>query len=74
LYDASAKSEGKLSLNDALEKAPNLPPMLWGTLIRFRIGRIGLVGDLEKAFLQIFLREKDRTDVVSSGDIQVETS
>ena len=60
VYDASTKSEGKLSLNEALEKGPNLLPMLWGTLLRFRLGRIGVVGDLEKAFLQIVLREDER--------------
>ena len=43
-------------------------------MIRFRIGRIALVGDLEKAFLQIFLREKDHTVCCffwrhTSGDI-----
>ena len=60
VYDASTKSEGKLSLNEALEKGPNLLPMLWGTLLRFRLGRVGVVGDLEKAFLQIVLREDER--------------
>ena len=60
MYDASTKSEGKLSLNEALEKGPNLLPMLWGTLLRFRLGRVGVVGDLEKAFLQIVLREDER--------------
>lgn len=60
VFDASAKSQGKLSLNEALETGPNLLPLLWGTLLRFRIGRIAVVGDLEKAFLQIVLKESDR--------------
>ena len=51
VHDALAKSEGGLSLNDALEKGPNLLPLLWGILLRFRIGKVGVVGDLEKAFL-----------------------
>ena len=42
--DASAKSEGGISLNDALEKRPNLLPLLWGILLRFRIGKVGVVG------------------------------
>ena len=58
VHDASAKSEGGLSLNDALEKGPNLLPLLWGILLRFRI--VGIVGDLEKAFLQLSLHEEDR--------------
>ena len=60
VHDASAKSEGGLSLNDVLEKGPNLLPLLWGILLRFRIGKVGVVGDLEKAFLQLTLEEKDR--------------
>ena len=38
VHDASAKSEGGLSLNDALEKGPNLLPLLWGIILHFRIG------------------------------------
>ena len=60
VHDASAKSEGVLSLNDVLEKGPNLLPLLWGILLRFRIGKVGVVGYLEKAFLQLTLEEKDR--------------
>ena len=60
VHDASAKSEGGLSLNDALEKGPNLLPLFWGILLRFRIGKVGIVGDLEKAFLQLSLHEEDR--------------
>ena len=60
LSDASAKSEGGLSLNDVLEERPNLLPLLWGILLRFRIGKVGVVGDLEKAFLQLTLEEKQR--------------
>ena len=60
LHDASAKSEGGLSLNDVLEKGPNLLPLLWGILLRFQIGKVGVVGDLDKVFLQLTLEEKDR--------------
>ena len=41
VHDASAESEEGLSLNDALEKGPNLLPLLWGILLRFRIGKVG---------------------------------
>ena len=58
VHDASAKSEGGLSLDDALEKGPNLLPLLWGILLRFRVGKVGVVGDLEKAFLQLSLRDR----------------
>jgi len=60
VHDASAKSEGGLSLIDVLEKEPNLLPLLWGILLRFRIGKVGVLGNLEKAFLQLTLEEKDQ--------------
>ena len=31
-------------VHDALEKRPNLLPLLWGILLRFRIGKVGVVG------------------------------
>ena len=49
VHDASAKSEGGLSLNDVHEKGPNLLPLLCGKLFRFRICKDGIVGDLKKA-------------------------
>ena len=60
MHDASAKSEGGLSLNDALEKGPNLLPLLRGILLCFRVGKVGVKGDLEKPFLQLSLCEEDR--------------
>ena len=60
VHDASAKSENGLSLNDALEKGPNFLPLSWDILLRFRIGKVGFVGDLEKAFLQLSLHDEDR--------------
>ena len=60
VHDASAKCEGGLSFNDVLEKGPNPLPLLWGILLPFRIGKVGVMGDLEKAFLQLTLEEKGR--------------
>ena len=34
--------------------------MLFGVLLRFRVHNISIVGDLEKAFLQISLHPEDR--------------
>ena len=48
VHDASAKSVG--GLNDVLEKGPNLLPLLWGILLRFRVGKVGVVGILKKLF------------------------
>ena len=60
VHGTSAKSEVGLSLNDALEEGPNILPLLWGILLRFGIGKVGIVGDLEKVFLQLSLHEEDR--------------
>ena len=61
VYDASSKeSKNGTSLNDCLHTGPSLNPLLFNILVRFRENRIALVGDIEKAFLNIGVDEKDR--------------
>jgi len=60
VFDASAQTEGGLSLNDFLETGENLNPELLAVLLRFRWHRVAWVGDIEKAFLQIEIHSKDR--------------
>ena len=59
--DASAK-EGKngIYLNDCLHTGPSLNPLLFEILVRLRENRVALVGDIEKAFLNISVDESDR--------------
>ena len=61
VFDASSK-EGKrgTSLNDCLHVGPPLTPLLYDILLRFRENRIRIVADIEKAFLNIEVDEKDR--------------
>ena len=61
VFDASSK-EGKrgTSLNDCLHVGPPLTPLLYDILLRFRENRIGIVADIEKAFLNIEVDEKDK--------------
>ena len=61
VYDASSK-ESKMgtSLNDCLHVGPSLNPLLYSILLRFRENRIALVGDIEKAFLNVEVDEADR--------------
>ena len=61
VYDTSAK-EGKngTSLNDCLHTGPSLNPLLFEILLRFRENRVALVGDIEKAFLNISVDVSDR--------------
>lgn len=61
VYDASAKSQPKnTSLNECLHRGPVMLHDLCGLLLRFRLKKIAIVADIEKAFLQVGLQEKDR--------------
>ena len=59
VYDASAKCKPEnKSLNECLYRGPILLQDLTGILLRFRLNKIALVADIEKAFLQIGLQDK----------------
>ena len=61
VYDASSKEgKGGVSLNDCLHVGPALSPLLYDILIRFREKRVALVGDIEKAFLNVEVKFRDR--------------
>nr|CDJ91779.1 Pao retrotransposon peptidase family protein [Haemonchus contortus] len=47
VFDASAHYKGCPSLNEVLHR---VLPQLFGILLRFRIGRIGIIADVEKHF------------------------
>ena len=60
VYDASCKVAGEVSLNQCLEPGPNLLPLIFDVLLRFRMKKIALIGDLEKALLQISIDSSQR--------------
>ena len=61
VYDASAKSKkSNLSLNECLYRGPVIMEDLCGLLMRFRTKKIGIVADIEKAFLQVSIQPKER--------------
>ncbi|VDK40164.1 unnamed protein product [Cylicostephanus goldi] len=60
VFDASSHFKGCPSLNDALYQGPLILPELYGILLRFRMKANVAIADVEKAFLQIRLNEKDR--------------
>ena len=61
VYDASAKTKkSNLSLNECLHRGPVILEDLCGLLMRFRTKKIGIVADIEKAFLQVALQEQER--------------
>eukprot|EP00794_Sanderia_malayensis_P009579 gene9579-biopygen7911 len=61
VYDASCKDRKiGVSLNDCLHVGPALTPLIFDVLLRFRCHPVALVGDIEKAFLNIDIHPQDR--------------
>ncbi|GFV88110.1 integrase catalytic domain-containing protein [Trichonephila clavipes] len=60
VLDVSAREKGKRSLNDCLYKGVNLIELIPDILDRFRIYPVGIVADIEKAFLMLSVAPKDR--------------
>ena len=61
VYHALAKeSKSGVALNDCLHAGPSLNPLLFDILVRFRENKVALVGDIEKAFLNIEVDPGDR--------------
>ena len=59
--DGSARAyDGAPSLNDCLYAGPPLQNELWDVLIRGRFNSVAVTGDIQKAFLQVRVREDDR--------------
>ena len=59
VFDALAKSTGP-SLNDCLYVGPPMSPLLHNILLRFRIHKMALMADIEKAFLNISIVPEHR--------------
>ena len=53
VYDASAKFLCKPSLNDCLLLGPSLTPLIFDILLRFRLHKAEVIGDLEKVSLKL---------------------
>ena len=61
VFDASSKpSKNSLSRNQCLFKGPQLTPLLFDILVRFRVHPVAIVCDLEKAFHQVRVQENQR--------------
>ena len=59
VYDASAKGPGT-SLNDCLHTGPSLNTLIFDILIRFRVYKVAMIADIEKAFLNIAISPEHR--------------
>ena len=61
VYDASAKVQSTTpSLNDCLYAGPPLSSLIYDILLRFRVHKVAITGDIEKAFLNISVDPRDR--------------
>ena len=60
VYDASAKTDCKPSLNECLLVGPKFNQKIFDLLVRFRSHQIALTADIEKTFLMIAVEEADR--------------
>ena len=60
VFDASAEAKVGMILNGSLYRGPVLVPDLAGILLWFREKKFVLLGDVEKAYLQIGLNDSDR--------------
>eukprot|EP00731_Ephydatia_muelleri_P025526 Em0017g609a len=59
VYDASSKTDG-FSLNDCLNPGPKFDQRILDILCRFRVHRVAVTADIEKAFLLISVAARDR--------------
>ena len=59
IYDALAKTTGP-SLNDYLYTGPKFDQRIMDILLRIRTSKITLTADIERAFFQIFVEERDQ--------------
>ena len=60
VYDASPKQKDQISLNDCLLPGQPITLLNFNILLRFRVNKIALVSDLEKAFLNAEINPNQR--------------
>ena len=66
VYNASCKGgKTSVSLNSCLHVGLPMTPMIFGVLLRFRANHVALVGDIEKAFLNIEIHPEDKDSLRS---------
>ncbi|XP_051161138.1 uncharacterized protein LOC127281463 [Leptopilina boulardi] len=60
VFDASAKTNNGLSLNDELMVGPTIQQDIISLLLKFRIHKYVITADVEKMYRQILVRKEDR--------------
>ena len=73
VFDGSAKDWTGKSLNSCFYSGPCLNPELLKVLLNFRLNKYVLVGDITKAFLQIYISDMDKKNSVDfCGEIETD--
>ncbi|XP_076549257.1 uncharacterized protein LOC117612080 [Osmia lignaria lignaria] len=60
VFDGSAATSSGISLNDALHIGPRIQEDLLYILLRFRVHRYVITGDIEKMYRQFLVRDEDQ--------------
>lgn len=60
VFDASAKSTNGTSLNDLYLIGPNLYPLIFDILLKFREHKIAMAGDISKMYREVKLEDCDK--------------
>ncbi|XP_039299275.1 uncharacterized protein LOC120355056 isoform X1 [Nilaparvata lugens] len=60
VFDASAKSNTGISLNEALHVGHTVQPELFDIVLRFRTHRVAFIADITKMYRQILVHPEDR--------------
>jgi len=60
VFDASAATSRKISLNDVLSTGPTIQDDLFSILTRFRLPKFVFTADIEKMYRQILVHQSDR--------------
>ena len=69
VYEGCAKTHpSKKSLNECLYRGPNMVANLCGMWLRFRMNRIAMIADIEKAYVQLQLAESDSEIYMAERD------
>ncbi|GFW69840.1 integrase catalytic domain-containing protein [Trichonephila clavipes] len=63
VFGASARDKNQPCLNDCLNRDPNLIELLPDVIDSFRLHPIGLLSDIEKAFLKLNIIPKHRDNL-----------
>lgn len=60
VFNASAKNQSGISLNQALLIAPVIQSDIFDILVQFRVYPVAFSADISKTYRQIMVHEKDR--------------